>query len=155
MFEYSTELQDKMTVEVYSIIITGIVTFIIGFYLGKKNIKYQELLRASREFREAFLPALVELDPIDDIKEYYTNKTFSHNIVTRHFEKQRLAVQIFSEYLSTRKKNKLKEAWREYAFPHNTKFPGEFDEIPSVDYCTVNPVDDPQKRDLLRKGLVR
>lgn len=153
MFEYSPELQEKITVAAYSIIITGFVTFAIGYYLGKKNSKYQELLRAAREFRDAFSPALVELDPIEDCKEYYTNETFSHNIVTKHFEKQRLAVQIFSNYLSARKKKKLDEAWKEYAFPHHTQFPGGFDKIPNIDYVTVNPADEPKIRDMLRKRI--
>jgi hypothetical protein len=122
--------------------------------LGKRNIRYQEFLRASKEFRDAFAPALVELDPIHDVKEGYTIDTFSFNIVIKYFDRQKLAIQVFSDYLSVRKKRKLNNAWQEYAYPHHKEFPGEFNDI-GFDYKTVNPAEEPAIREKIRNRIYK
>ena len=98
MFDNLTDTEVNLLISLTGLV-WGIITFIGGYFLGKRNIRYQEFLRASREFRNAFSPALVELDPIDDVKEGYTQDTFSFNIITNHFDSQRLAVQVFSDFL--------------------------------------------------------
>jgi hypothetical protein len=152
MFEQGHTMEEKISTVIISSAISGLITFIFGYYLGRRNARYQEFLRASREFREPFIDALIELDPIEDTKDGYTIDTFSFNIAIKHFEKQRLAVKTFSNYLSSRKRIKLNNAWNEYAYPNENKFPGDFNEI-GFDYKTVNPAEEPEIRERMRKRI--
>ena len=142
------DLEQKILIAIISVIVGGF----IGYFTRRLNLRYQEFLRASKEFRDAFAPALVELDPIHDIKEGYTIDTFSFNIVIKYFDRQKLAVQVFSDYLSARKKRKLNDAWQEYAYPHHKEFPGEFNDI-GFDYKTVNPAEEPAIREKIRNRI--
>jgi hypothetical protein len=142
------DLEQKILIAITSLIVGGF----IGYYIRRLNLRYQEFLRASKEFRDAFAPALVELDPINDVKEGYTQDTFSFNIVIKYFDRQKLAVQVFSDYLSTRKKRQLNDAWQEYAYPHHNEFPNEFNEI-GFDYKTFNPAEEPDIREKIRNRI--
>lgn len=144
------DLEQKILIAIVSLIVGGF----IGYYTRRLNLRYQEFLRASKEFRDAFAPALVELDPVHDVKEGYTIDTFSFNIVIKYFDSQKLAVQVFSDYLSSRKKRKLNDAWQEYAYPHHKQFPSEFDEV-GFDYRTSNPAEEPEIRNKIRNRIKR
>ena len=148
MYASQNSLHDNILVAAVGAIVGGM----IGFYLGRKNIRYQEFLRASCDFRDAFTPAIIELNPIEDNKDGYTLDTFSFNIAVKYFEKQRLAVQTFSYFLSKRKRKELNKAWKEYVYPNEDKFPGEFNEV-GYDYKTANPAQEPEIRDRMRKRI--
>ncbi|MEW5842855.1 MAG: hypothetical protein AB1775_06300 [Bacteroidota bacterium] len=152
MFDISPETKEKIIIGLFIAIVSGIIIHLIVKRWNKSNIRYHEYLRASKEFRDAFMPALDELNPIEDIKSGYTIDIFSFNITVRHFEKQRLAVNTFAQYLSPWNRKKLMKAWQEYAYPYEKKFPGDFDEV-GFDYKTVNPADEPEIRERMRKRI--
>ena len=142
MFEYSPEVQEKITIAIYSIIASGMVSFAIGYYLGKKNIKYQEKLRAKKEFRDAFAPILIELDEIRDIRSQgYSQGDFPSDIVARHFNNLERAKTNYSNFLDKRNKTKFVKAWDEFAYPNkeltNTVSDNSLNEIPNPEYFST------------------
>lgn len=142
-------------------IITHFIALLFGCYLGfifdRKILKKQEFYRASKELRDAFIPALVELDPIDDIKEGgYTQDTFSFNIVKKYFDLQKKAVFTFAKYLGKEEDNFMKD-WEEYAYPYKDlsfEVPDlSLNKIPNQEYFTLDPADEPKIREKLRTRI--
>ena len=142
MFEYSPEVQEKITIAIYSIIASGMVSFAIGYYLGKKNIKYQEKLRAKKASRDAFAAILIELDEIRDIRSQgYSQGDFPSDIVARHFNNLERAKTNYSNFLDKRNKTKFVKAWDEFAYPNkeltNTVSDNSLNEIPNPEYFST------------------
>ncbi|MBU0472874.1 MAG: hypothetical protein KKF62_01790 [Bacteroidetes bacterium] len=142
MFEYSPEIQEKITIAIYSIVASGIVSFAIGYYLGKKNIKYQEKLRAKKEFRDAFAPILIELDEIRDIRtQGYSQGDFPSDIVEKHFNNLETAKTNFAGYLDKRDKIKFIKVWDEFAYPNKglsiAVSDNDLNKVPSPEYFST------------------
>ena len=158
MFEYSPEIQQKITIAIYSIIASGVVSFAIGYYLGKKNIKYQEKLWAERELRNAFVPIMIELDEIRDFrKDGYSQGDFPTDIIKRHFDKHEVAIKRFADFLKKRKRKDFIKAWEEYVYP-NKKFSesvhdDELNQIPSDEYFSTYPPEIVKIRKRLRNKI--
>ena len=129
----------------------------LGFIFDRKILKQQEIYRASKVLRDAFVPALVELDPISDVKEGYTQDTFSFNIAKKYFDKQNIAVYTFAEYLDKKKKNNFMKDWDEYAYPYKDlsfEFSdSSLNEIPNLEYMSHNPAEEPEIREKLRTRI--
>ena len=152
MLKLSPEMQENIIIGLVITLVGGIIIHLIVKRLNKSNIRYQEYLRASKEFRDAFIPALDQLTSVEDSKTGYTIDTFSFNIAVHYFEKQRLAVNTFAEYLGFWKRKRLLKAWQEYAYPYENNFPEDFNEV-GFDYKTVHPAEEPEIRERMRKRI--
>ena len=158
MFEYSPEIQQKITIAIYSIITSGIVSFAIGYCLGKKNIKYQVKLRAKKEFRDAFTQILIELDEVRDIRtQGYSQGDFPSDIVEKHFNSLEVAKTNFAGFLNKRNKTKLIKAWDEFAYP-NKKLSiiasdNDLNKIPNPEYFSTYQPEIVEIREKLRTRI--
>lgn len=135
------------------VLIIGIFIAFISSYLTylftKKSKKDEIQLEVGLEFKRQFTSMLSELDKTCDKGESFTFDSSTYNLVGKYFEKQRDAIQVFSDYLSKNKRKKLLRVWSEYAHPYEKSFPGEFN-IPGFDYFTTDPVQENLNRQKLR-----
>ena len=118
-----TETEEKILIA----IISGIFTFFIGLYVGRKNLRYQNFLRASEEFREAFQETILYLDEDSDFKDSYTSQDFAAVHIEANIAKHKIAYKKFLPYLGWIDTFRIKRAWQEYEYPDYKKFSKEWD----------------------------
>jgi hypothetical protein len=140
-------------------IFTHIGALLLGGYLGflydRKILKQQELYRATKELKESFIPALIELDEIRDIRSQgYSQGDFPSDIVKRHFDNHETAVYKFKDYLNKETKNDFMKAWDEFAYPNKAlsiiASDNDLNEIPNPEYFSTYQPDIVEIRKKLR-----
>jgi hypothetical protein len=155
MFELTPQIQKEIIIGVIIVIMGGIFVAIFTYYLGKRSLRRQRFLDASREFREAFQEFIIYLDEANDIKDSYTDE----DIVSPHLEasiiKHEIAYKKFLPYFGWFKALQFNRAWQQYAYPDKNKFPRDwnikekrFEYMEGVDWAKQTAI-----RKLLRKRI--
>ncbi|OGU57731.1 MAG: hypothetical protein A2V66_17240 [Ignavibacteria bacterium RBG_13_36_8] len=95
MFEFSPDTQEKIVIGIF----IGFILAIITYYFRRRSLGYQEYLRASKEFREAFQETIIYLDEAYEFKDSYTCEDFASVHIEANFIKHDIAYEKFLPYL--------------------------------------------------------
>ena len=141
-------------------VITGIITFFVGLYVGRKNLRYQNFLTASREFRDAFSEIKVFLDVLKDNNIVYdkmlSNADSTYDVIVKSIGNQHIAFINFSHYFSGRKAIRFKNAWEDYVNPHHDNYKSSFDWANRIAiYRTKNFTSERDVRELVRNKIAK
>ncbi len=121
-----TQTEEKIFTAIISAIVGGFISFFIGLFVGRKNLRYQNLLRASEEFRAAFQETILYLDEDSDFKDSYTSQDFVAVHIEANIAQHKIAYKKFLPYLSWIKTIRIKRAWQQYEHPDYKKFPKDW-----------------------------
>ena len=93
----------------------GLVQAVISYGLRRALANRKRLVAAADDFRGAFLACKLELE---------TSGADPYEIIRPHFERQRLAVEIFKPYLKASQQSKFTSDWNAYySFPGHAPQP--------------------------------
>lgn len=154
MVEFSPQTEEKILIVVITAIISGIISFFIGLYVGRKNLRYQNFLRTSEEFRGAFQDTIIYLDEDSDFKDSYTSQDFAAVHIEANIAKHKIAYKKFLPYLGWINTICIKRAWQQYEYPDYKKFPKDWDIKERFEYMEgPDWIKQAEIRKLLRKRI--
>lgn len=149
-----TQMEEKILIA----IISGIITFFIGLYVGRKNLRYQNFLSASQEFRNAFSEIKFFLDEVRDnnifLDKILSDADSTYDIIIKSIGKQQIAFINFSHYFSGREAIRFKNAWEDYANPNHYNQKTSLDWANKITaYRTKNFTFEKEVRELVRNKI--
>ncbi len=142
-------------------IISGIITFFVGRYNGRHNLRYQNLLSASKEFTNAFTNTQVFLEESDKSNVFEKIETINIKVVdfidTKIEIQQRAYIQ-FLPYLGFINKRRFRNVWEDYANPKEKNKKTRFSETSAslnryVVYSSNSNVEERENRTLVKKKI--
>lgn len=160
MFDCLTETETRFLFLIIGAIISGAINFFIGRNNGRNNIRYQNFLVASKEFRDTFIDMLVFLDESRD-KVSLIGKMLGYNqdsafeFIQHNIAVQEKAFVKFSGYLKGSVLDNAKSAWRAYANPN---YKGNDESLSDnfrrlIAYKTTNSVEEQKIRAIIRDKI--
>ncbi len=145
-----TQTEEKILIAV----ITGIITFFVGRLFGRHNLRYQNYLRASEEFRAAFQDTIIYLDEESDFKDSYTSQDFAAVHIEANIAQHKIAYKKFLSYLGWIRTIRIKRAWQQYEHPDYKKFPKDWNVKERFEYMEgPDWIKQAEIRKLLRKRI--
>lgn len=159
MFYCLTETQTRILIAGIGLL-GSVITFIAGYYLGKRNIRYQNFLSAASEFRSAFSEIIVFLDEVKDNNIVYdkvlSNADSTYDMIIKNIEIHHIAFINFFHYFSGRKAIRFKKTWEDYANPMHDNYKSSFDWVNRIaTYRTKNFTSEREVRQLVRNKIVK
>ena len=160
MFDLSPETQEKILIIIITTIVSGIVSFIVGRYVGRKNLRYQNFLSTSAEFRDVFIDMQIFLDESD--KSPVFDKISSEHISVCEFIERNIKTQenVFirlEPHLWFIKRRCFRKVWEDYANPKDKNPIVTLNKSASLNryvaYNATNPSEEREKRKLVRKKM--
>jgi hypothetical protein len=135
-------------------LIAGIISFFIGLFVGRKNLRYQNFLRASEEFRSAFQDTIIYLDEDSDFKDSYTDRDLAGGHIETNIAKHKIAYKKFLPYLGWINTIRIKSAWQQYEHPDYKKYPKDWNVKERFEYAEgIDWIKQAEIRKLLRKRI--
>lgn len=154
MFDCLTDTQIKFIIAISTLILGGF----IGFYFGRKNIRYQHFLLASAEFRKVFVDMIAFLEKSRDesiiIDKLLSDTDSTYDFIVKNIDTQKRAYINFSHYLGRINRNRFSKAWEDYANPKHKDKQGIFDWVSRISVYRVNEFSkEKDVRELVRKKI--